>query len=117
MSPESECPMNERDSDSIYEEQTHLAERELSSFIVAVTELYGPQQAGIAAKDWLDESDLMDSPRRSEARNWRAITIAAAARFANRVNVWAASAHAPPIYNLVIRYRRTIKSGTCTAVL
>jgi hypothetical protein len=28
-------------SDSIYEEQTYLAERELSSFIAAVTELYG----------------------------------------------------------------------------
>jgi hypothetical protein len=39
--------MNERDSfsDSIYEQQTHLAERKLSSFIAAVTELYGKPAA------------------------------------------------------------------------
>jgi hypothetical protein len=80
--------MNEHDSfsDSIYEEQTHLAERELSSFIAAVTKLYGPEQARLSAEDWLDESDLMDSPPRSEARTWRAVTIAASARLANRVN-------------------------------
>lgn len=101
--------MNERDSfsDSIYEEQTHIAERELSSFVAAVTELYGPRQAGLAAEDWLDESELMDSPPRSEARNWRAVTIAAAARLANRVNVQAAPADALHISDLVIRYRDT----------
>ena len=49
-------------SDSIYEEQSHVAERELFSFIAAVTELYGPEQAKLAASDWLDQSDLMDSP-------------------------------------------------------
>lgn len=80
-------------SDSIYEEQTHLAERELSSFIAAVTKLYGPEQARLSAEDWLDESDLMDSPPRSEERDWRAVTIAASARLANRVNVRAASPH------------------------
>jgi len=74
-------------SDSIYEEQTHLAERELSSFIAAVTKLFGVEQAKLSTKDWLDESELMDSPPRSENRNWRAVTIAASARLANRVNV------------------------------
>jgi hypothetical protein len=56
--------MDEREtfSDVTYQEQTHLAERELSSFIAAVTELCGPDQARISAEDWLDESDLMDSP-------------------------------------------------------
>jgi hypothetical protein len=84
--------MNERDSfsDSIYEEQMRLAERELSSFLAAVTELYGSEQAGVSTEDWLDESELMDGPPRSEARNWRAVTIAAAARLANRVNIKAA---------------------------
>jgi hypothetical protein len=87
-------PMDEPDpfSDSIYEEQTHLAERELSSFIAAVTKLYGPEQAKLAAEDWLDESELMDSPPRSEERDWRAVTIAASARLANRVNASPASA-------------------------
>ena len=73
-------------SESIYEEQTHLAERELSSFIAAVTTLYGPEQAKLSAEDWLDESDLIDSPPRSEARNWRAVTIAASARLADRIS-------------------------------
>jgi hypothetical protein len=86
--------MNEADSfsDAIYEEQTHLAERELSAFLRAVTKSYGPEQAGLAAEDWLEESDLMDSPPRSEERNWRAVTIAASARLANRVNATAVSA-------------------------
>jgi hypothetical protein len=92
-----EYPMNEHDSfsDSIYEEQIHLAERELASFITAVTKLYGPQQAGLSAEDWLDESELMDSAPRSEARNWRAVTIAASARLANRVDARAAAGQAP----------------------
>jgi len=86
-------------SDSIYEEQTHLAERELSSFIAAVKASYGPDQAQRSAEDWLEESELMDSPPRSEDRNWRAITIAASARLANRVNVSAVSPSAPHIDN------------------
>jgi hypothetical protein len=81
--------MNEQQSfsNSIYEEQTLLAERELSSYIAAVTKLYGPEQARISAEDWLDESDLIDGPPRSEARDWRSVTIAASARLANRVTV------------------------------
>jgi hypothetical protein len=67
-----------------------LAERELFSFIVAVTEVYGREQGRLSAADWLDESELMDNPPRSEARNWRAVTIASSARLANRVSVSAA---------------------------
>jgi hypothetical protein len=85
--------MRERDpfSDSIYEEQIHLAERELSSFIAAVKASYGPEQAKLSAEDWLEESELMDSPPRSETHNWRAVTIAASTRLANRVQFRAAS--------------------------
>ncbi len=81
--------MNEHDSfsDSIYEEQMHVAERELSSFMAAVTKLYGPEQARVSAEDWLEESVLMDSPPRSEVRNWRAVTIAASARLASRLKM------------------------------
>ena len=80
--------MNEHESfsDSIYEQQTYLAESELGSFTVAVWKLYGPEQAKLSTEDWLEESELMDSPPRSEARNWHAVTIAASARLANRVN-------------------------------
>jgi hypothetical protein len=79
--------MNTREpfSISIYEEQTHLAERELVSFISAVTELYGFEQARLSEEDWLDESELMDNPPISTERNWRAVTIAASARLASRV--------------------------------
>jgi hypothetical protein len=96
--------MNERDqfSESIYEEQTHLAERELFSFVAAVTELYGPEQATASTEDWLYESELMDSAPRSEARSWRAVTIAASARLANRVSVKAGLAEAPRISNFVV---------------
>ena len=73
-------------SDSLYEEELLLAERELSSFLAAVAELYGQGQAGLSAADWLHESAIMDDPSRSEAGKWRAVTIAAAARLANRVH-------------------------------
>jgi hypothetical protein len=74
-------------SDPVYEEQVRFAERELASFIAAVTTLYGPEQASLSAEDWLYESRLLDSPPQSEERNWRAVTIAASARLANRVNL------------------------------
>jgi hypothetical protein len=60
--------MNEKKwfSYPIYEEETHLAERELAAFIMAVTERLGLEQAGTATADWLDESDLTDTrPSRS----------------------------------------------------
>jgi hypothetical protein len=75
--------MNEQElfSNSFYEEQKYLAERELVSFITAVAELYGPEQASLSGKDWLDESEL------STNRQWRAVTIAAAARLAGRLSI------------------------------
>jgi hypothetical protein len=83
-----EYGMNDSESfsNSTYEGQAHMAERELSSFVAAVTKLFGPDEAKVAADDWLDESDLMDSPPRSEARDWRSVTIAASARLADRVD-------------------------------
>lgn len=71
--------------DSSCVEQMHIAERVLSAFIRAVTQLYGPEEAKLAAEDWLHESQLIDSPPLSTARNWRAVTIAASARLANRL--------------------------------
>lgn len=74
-------------SNSLYTDQMHLAERELSAFIAAVKSSYGPGEAKLSAEDWIEESELMDSPPRSEMRDWRAVTIAAAARLASRVNL------------------------------
>jgi hypothetical protein len=73
-------------SNSICKEQMQMEERELSAFISAVEELYGPEQAQVSAVDWLDESELMDSQLGSASRDWRAVTIAASPRLANRLN-------------------------------
>jgi len=80
--------MNEHESlaNSNYEERALLAERELSSFVSAVTKLYGPEQARLSAQDWLNESQSIDSPPWSAERNWRAVTIAASARLAARLD-------------------------------
>jgi hypothetical protein len=73
-------------SNSIYIEQEHIEEQELSAFTGEVTQQFGPEQARLAEKDWLDESELMDSPPLSTGRNWRAVTIAASARLEHRVS-------------------------------
>lgn len=74
-------------SNAVYADQMHLAERELSAFMAAVRASYGPEEAELSAEDWLEESELMDSPPRSEVRDWRAVTIAASARLARRITV------------------------------
>jgi hypothetical protein len=71
-------------SNSTYEDQIQIAERELSSFLRAVTELFGPEQAELSTEDWLDEAAQMGSPPGGTNRDWRAVTIAAAARLTNR---------------------------------
>jgi hypothetical protein len=68
-------------------EQIEMAERELASFLGAVTEFYGPEQAGPSADDWLEQCEVMDNPPRYTRRDWRAVTIAAAARLALRLTV------------------------------
>jgi hypothetical protein len=64
--------------------EMEIAERELSAFIRAVTELFGPEEAKLSAEDWLGEAELMDGPPHSTSQKWRAVTIAAAAMLANR---------------------------------
>jgi hypothetical protein len=84
-------------SNALYADQTRLAERELSAFIAAVTELFGPDQARRSAEDWLEASELIENPSRYEVRNWRAVTIAASARLASRVNATPTHEFAPHI--------------------
>jgi len=72
---------------STYADQIHLAERELASFIGAVTELFGPEQARLSTEDWLDELELMNSALRCTRRDWRPVTVAASAHLANRLTV------------------------------
>ena len=70
---------------STYADQVHIAERELFSFIRAVTQQFGPGEAELSTEDWLDEAELMDGPPVSTGRNWRAVTIAASAKLATRL--------------------------------
>ena len=62
-----------------------MAGREFVAFMNAVTELYGPQ-ARISAEDWLDELESVGELPGFTRREWRLITIAAAARLASMVN-------------------------------
>src|SRR5258708_22360400 len=83
-----EDPMNAKESfsNSICKEQTQMAQREFSSFISAVKELHGPEQAQLSAVDWLDELELlelMDSQSGSTNRHWRAGTNPRAPRPSN----------------------------------
>ncbi len=59
----------------------------LGAFMRAVTELFGPEQARVAAEDWVDELEFVDILPEPASRDWRSVTIAAAARLANRLNV------------------------------
>ena len=72
---------------STYADQMHIAERELSAFIRAVTQLFGSEEAKLSAEDWLEESELMDRPPLSTSPDWRAVTIAASARLANQLTI------------------------------
>jgi alkylhydroperoxidase/carboxymuconolactone decarboxylase family protein YurZ len=64
-----------------------MATRELSAFFSAVTELFGSEQAEASAEDWLHELTASnDLP--ASTREWRTLTLTAAARLARRVNAW-----------------------------
>ena len=62
-----------------------MAERELSAFVNAVTQLFGAEQAKLSAEDWLQELIEIDGLPFS-TREWRLITAKASTRLANRVN-------------------------------
>ena len=56
-----------------------MAERELSAFFSAVTQLFGSEQADLSAEDWLHELIEIDSLP-SSAREWRLITARVSAQ-------------------------------------
>jgi hypothetical protein len=63
-----------------------IAERELGAFIRAVTELFGPEQARLAADDWINELESMDDLPGPNKRDWGSVTVAALAQLARRLN-------------------------------
>jgi hypothetical protein len=62
-----------------------MAERELGAFIRAVTELFGPEQARLAAEDWIDELESMDALPGLARGDWGSVTVTASARLAKRL--------------------------------
>jgi hypothetical protein len=61
------------------------AERELSAFFNAVTQLFGSEEAQLSAEDWLQELiEIDDLP--ASTREWRLITAKVSTRLAGRVN-------------------------------
>jgi hypothetical protein len=62
-----------------------MAERELSAFFNAITQLFGLEQARLSAEDWLRELNEIDVLPAS-VREWRLITAKASTRLANRVS-------------------------------
>jgi len=63
-----------------------MAERELSAFFNAVTQLFGSEQAELSADDWLHELIEIDGLP-SSPREWRLITAKVSTRLASRVSV------------------------------
>lgn len=61
-----------------------LAERELSAFFDAITQLFGSKQAELGAEDWLRELIEIDGLPAS-TREWRLITAKVAARLVSRL--------------------------------
>ena len=61
---------HEQFCNSTYDDQMHIAERELSAFIRAVSQLFGSEEAKLSAEDWLDETESIDGPPLSTSRNW-----------------------------------------------
>lgn len=62
-----------------------MAERQLGAFLSAVTDLYGPEEGRIAAEAWLNELEATNGITGWTLREYRLITIAAAARLATRL--------------------------------
>jgi hypothetical protein len=60
-----------------------MAERELSAFFNAVTQLFGTEQAELSAEDWLQELIEIDGLPAS-AHEWRMITAKVSTRLPSR---------------------------------
>ena len=76
-------------SDGICAELLNTAQRELTAFFHAVTELFGPEQAELSAEDWLHEVEATCSLPAS-SREWRLVTTKIIARLADRCSQAAA---------------------------
>src|SRR5713101_9799045 len=63
-----------------------IAEQELEVLPQSGYGVSGPEQARLAAEDWVDELELMDALPGLTRRDWGSVTIAASAQLARRLN-------------------------------
>jgi hypothetical protein len=75
-----------KNSDHPCPDLTMMAERELSAFFNAVTQLFGSELARLSAEHWLQQLIEIDGLPTS-AREWRLITAKASTRLATRLSV------------------------------
>jgi hypothetical protein len=61
-----------------------MAERQLSAFFAAITQLFGAEQAELSAEDWLRELIETDALP-SSAREWQSFTAKVSTRLASRL--------------------------------
>jgi len=78
-------------SNSLCADLKMRAERELSAYFSAVTQLFGSEQAELSAEEWLNELIESDALPTS-AREWQSITAKVSVRLASRVGVASLSA-------------------------
>jgi hypothetical protein len=76
---------------------TAAAERELGAFVSVVADLYGGDQARLAAEDWLLELEMMDVVPEPSKGVWRTLTIISASRLAARLNPASSDTKVSPI--------------------
>ena len=89
--------MSNSNRKSDFGDLTAAAERELGAFVNAVTDLYGADQARLAAEDWLLELELMDLVPELSSCVWRTLTIVSASRLAVRLNTASGDTKVSPI--------------------
>jgi hypothetical protein len=63
------------------------AEKELAAFARAVSRLFGSAHVRQSIEDWMEEFESIDWPTGGGIHDWRRVTIAAAGRLANRVEI------------------------------
>jgi hypothetical protein len=79
------APKPSKESNHSCPDFTSMAERELSAFFNAITQLFGSEQAELSAEDWMHELIEIDGLPAS-TREWRLITTKVLTRLASRVN-------------------------------
>ena len=72
-------------SNTLCADLVNLAERELSAFFHAITQLFGSEQARLSAADWLQELIESDGLPAS-TREWRLLTAKVSTRLASHAD-------------------------------